>query len=296
MGDGAVVFVQSVACPTCGSRSSAYLRMVSSTEGAAACPRCGREFRYPLPQHYVAQVPPTEQAAYHGRGRMTRYPGLYSRPKEAPRFDLGGMMRAAALPSDAFQRLMVRTDFGHAMVIVILMTLVGTVVAGAVSWALLEELGYYTSNNLWLAVGEALNFGIQIITFFVFAFSAALISKGMFRGRGDYASTATLMGYAFVWFTVFSLATSIVFSTIVVDVMSEQSGTVTASMLALALLFLILLIGLVWLLWMSARAVSVANDISMGEGILTIIIAALLTGTVSFVVGLFVTLPIGISL
>lgn len=270
--------------------------MVSSTEGAAVCPRCGREFRYPLPQHYVAQVPPTEQAAYHGRGRMTRYPGLYSRPKEAPRFDLGGMMRAAALPSDAFQRLMVRTDFGHAMVIVILMTLVGTVVAGAVSWALLEELGYYTSNNLWLAVGEALNFGIQIITFFVFAFSAALISKGMFRGRGDYASTATLMGYAFVWFTVFSLATSIVFSTIVVDVMSEQSGTVTASMLALALLFLILLIGLVWLLWMSARAVSVANDISMGEGILTIIIAALLTGTVSFVVGLFVTLPIGISL
>lgn len=227
---------------------------------------------------------------------MSHYPGLYTRPKERPRFDIGGLMRAAALPSDAFQRLMVSTDFGHAMTIMVMMALIGSLLSGVVSWTLLDELGYYTSNNLWLAVGESLNFGIEILTFFVFSFSAAWISKGAFKGRGDYTSTATLMGYAFVWFSLFSLFNEGAFSTILTDVIYGEGEAVTASLLALAALFLVFLLGLAWLLWISARAVSVANDISLSEGVLTVIIAALVTGVVTMIVNVFVTLPIGIAL
>ncbi len=296
MAEGAVVFVRSVACPKCGLRSSAYLSIVSQTEGAAICPRCGAGFRHPLPQHHVLQVPPAGLTDHRGRGRVTRYPGLYSRPKEAPRFDLGGLMRTAALPSDGFQRLFVRTDFGHAMIVVIMTALVGSIVAGLVSWTLLDELGYYTSNNLWLVVSESMSFSIQIVTFFVFSFSAALISKWMFKGRGDYSATATLMGYAMVWYTAISVSMSVVFATVFMDAISRDDPTVTASVIALGLLFVVLIVGLIWLLWVSARAVSVANDISLGEGVLTIIISSLIVGAVTIAVSLFVTLPIGISL
>ncbi len=296
MAEGAVVFVQSVTCPACGARSSAYLGIASPTEGTMACPRCGVSSRHSLPQHYVPQVPPAGLASYPGRGRMAHYPGLYNRPKETPRFDIGGLLRIAVLPSDGFQRLMVRTDFRHSMVVVIVTAFVGTIIAGLVSWSLLDELGYYTSNNLWLAAAEAVSFAVQLLTFFVFSFAGAFLSKGLFNGRGDYASTASLMGYAFVWYTAFSVVASVVFAGIRSGADSGDYSVVSDSLFALALLFMLVISGLVWLLWVSGRAVSVANDISHGEGALVIIISALIAGVVSIAVSAFVTLPIGISL
>jgi hypothetical protein len=118
----------------------------------------------------------------------------------------------------------------------------------------------------------------------------------MFKGRGDYSATATLMGYAMVWYTAISVSMSVVFATVFMDAISRDDPTVTASVIALGLLFVVLIVGLIWLLWVSARAVSVANDISLGEGVLTIIISSLIVGAVTIAVSLFVKLPIGISL
>lgn len=55
-------------------------------------------------------------------------------------------------------------------------------------------------------------------------------------------------------------------------------------------------LGLTWLLALTGRAVSVANDVSGGEGALSAIIGAIAAGLVSLVVGAVMRLPIGLTL
>jgi di/tricarboxylate transporter len=63
-----------------------------------------------------------------------------------------------------------------------------------------------------------------------------------------------------------------------------------------ALLLVSAILSLIWLLAMTGRAVSVANDISGGEGALSVIIGAIAAGLVSLAVGAVMRLPIGLTL
>ena len=60
-------------------------------------------------------------------------------------------------------------------------------------------------------------------------------------------------------------------------------------------LLVVAFIGLAWLLWISSSAVSVANDVSKGEGALSVILAAIAAGVVYILVGMVMRLPIGLS-
>jgi len=52
------------------------------------------------------------------------------------------------------------------------------------------------------------------------------------------------------------------------------------------------LVGMIWLLVITSRAISVANDISLGEGTLTAILSATAAGLVYLVVESVMSLPL----
>jgi hypothetical protein len=58
------------------------------------------------------------------------------------------------------------------------------------------------------------------------------------------------------------------------------------------LLVIVAFIGMVWLLVIASRAISVANDISLGEGTLTSILSASAAGLIYLVVQTVMSLPL----
>jgi len=302
MPDDRVVHLQSVICPSCGARQSGYALVISEGSGVMTCGKCNAAVTITLPEDSVAQVPPRDFVyPTHPHVHVTHYPGLYDQPKHAPRLDFRDLVRVAYSPTKAFANLYLSTNMQRALSIVLLFSLLSVVASILVTADMGEVLGYSTGDAITMALEGFVTWAVSMLAFLVFSLTAAAVAKGVFGGRGERSATITLLGYAYPAYVLLSIVLLLIFTTgfqglDLTDVNDWSSSELDQAIAAGAVLLLVAFVGLVWLLWVAGKAVSVANDISVGEAVLSAILAAIAAGVVYVLTGQVMRLPMGLFL
>jgi hypothetical protein len=302
MSAGHVVFSSSIRCGRCGRLSSGYLQISVDGNGIATCPSCGATIVQPLERGHISQIPLPRFDPHGGNAaRASRYPGLYAQPKHAPRLDLRNLVGAVFAPKRAMQELYLSTNLGHAMLLVLLSATVYAVVSAAVTGQMSDVIGIGDANAFELLALGALGWIVAVFSFLVFAVVSSIVAHEVFGGRGDKGSTVALTGYCYPWFVLVSVVLltvfTIGFSGLELSNVQDWGGSEMDRAIGWgALLLVSAVLGLIWILSMTGRAVSVANDVSGGEGALCVIVGGIAAGLISLVVGAVMRLPIGLTL
>ncbi len=301
MSVGSVVFVNSVQCPSCGLRTSAYMQVAEGGKGRAACPRCGTVIVQDVPVGSVMQHPP------HGFvepgltvARPSSYAWLYARSKERPRLCLREVLGIALSPTKAFTRIFTCSDLGHALVVVLVFAILSNVVSVLVTESMADVIGYSASDALGVILQGAAGVVVAILSFLVFGVVAAMAAHEVFGGRGDKGSTLTLVAYCYPWFVLLTVVLLTIFTVGFegLDLDRVQRWTDSETQRAIvsgAAMLAVALVGFVWLVWSVAKAVGMANDLRTSSAALCAVLAAVAAGIVSLLVGVFIQLPIGIN-
>jgi len=222
---------------------------------------------------------------------------LYGTPKSHPRFHFMDIARAGLSPSRAFVKLYLTTNMQRAMAIVAVFSIVLVAASVLVSVEMADVIGYDTGDTIQFAGHIFFSWILALLTFMVYSIVAATLAKGVFEGRGDRSSTITLLGYCFPIYVIVSMILFLIFEVgfesvgfmPIGDWTSENLDQVT---LGVIVLVIAAFLGLVWLLVISGRAISVANDISLGEGGLTSILSASVAGVIYLIVQSVMSLPL----
>jgi hypothetical protein len=205
--------------------------------------------------------------------------------------------RVAFSPNKAFVKLYLTTNMQRAMAIVAVFSIVLVATSVLVSVDMADVIGYDAGDAIQFAGHVFFSWALALLTFMIYAITASAIAKGVFEGRGDRSSTIALLGYCFPIYVLVSLILFLIFEVGFESVgfvpigewSSEDVDQVSASVV---LLVMAAFVGLVWLLIISGRAISVANDISLGEGGLTSILSACAAGVVYLIFQSFMSLPL----
>jgi len=295
---GTVAYSEEIICPSCGHKFSGYYAVLSNGQGKTVCPNCHVDILHSLPTHYIPQIPPADfESPEHPHVHHTNYPGLYGQPKSHPRFHFMDIVRASVSPRKAFTKLYLTTNMQRALAIVVVFSMVLVGISVLVSVDMADVIGFNA--------GDALQFGghmfiawlLALLTFMIFTIVSSAIAKGVFGGRGDRSSTISLVGYCFPAYVLVSVILFVIFEFgfesvgfVPLDQWdNEELKQVTVGVL---LLVFAALVGIVWLLILASRAISVANDISLGEGALTSILSASAAGVVYLIAQSIMSLPL----
>ena len=299
---GSVVFVHTIRCPKCGLQTSGYLEAVGDGNGVTTCPRCGAAITQPLPPHPVPQIPPADfHSPAHPHVHISHYPGLYDQPRHAPRLDFRDLVRIFYSPTKAFANLYLSTNLQRALAIVVVFSLASAAGSMLVTADMGKVLGYGTGDAIEMAFQGFVSWIVSVLAFLIFGVTAAAIARSVFGGRGERGMTLTLIGYCYPAYVLLSLLLLSLFNigfqgldlTQVQDWTHEELDQAIA---AGAALVIVAFIGLIGLLWVVSKGISVANDISTGEGAMTSIMAVIIAGIVFVLVGTVMRLPMGLSL
>ncbi len=302
MADERVVYLHDIKCPSCGNSHAGYVQILPDGMGGAMCDKCGATITVPLPRDYVVQLPPKDFAyPTHPHVHVTHYPGLYMQPKHAPRLDFADLVRIAYAPTKAFTNLYLTTNLQRALAIAIVFSILSAIVSILVTADMGEVLGYSTGDALTIAVGGFVSWAVSLLAFLVFGVVAAAVAKGVFGGRGERSATITLIGYTYPAYVLLSIVLLSIFTTgfqglDLTDVHGWSDAELDQAIAAGLVLILVAFFGLAWLLWVVSKAISVANDISSGEGVLTATLSAIAAGVVYVFAGMVMRLPMGLFL
>jgi hypothetical protein len=238
---------------------------------------------YPYP-HYPPRFPPPHPppygVPYYVPWPPTFHPGVYERPEEPSRLDLGGLFKVLFKPKEAFEDLYHHTAPVHgialAIIFIVLFSLFSyAIIAAAVSGITIPSLA---NTNLVLprtartigsmAGGIILNIGIFFIaTSLVYSM---LKSAGNAR-RPDFDKTIGLIGYA--KFPAFLMYISLYFVMGLIlrffnweqisNGMNPNGGPSPLCGIWAVQLILVI-VTFVWGLWVHSHAAAVANDVAFG--------------------------------
>lgn len=301
MEHGSVVYVRRVSCPSCGLTFAGYLDNLGDGTGVVNCPKCNAKVEHALPSHPVEQVPlPGHDSAAHPHMRVSNHPGLYAQAKRSPRLDLADLGRVAYQPTEAFESLYLSTNLQRGLSLVILFSLASAAASTLVTAGAGQLFGYDTRDALLLGLRGFVSWIVTLLAVLVFAVVSAVVARRVYGGRGERGATITLVGYCFPAYVLVSFLLLVIFTVgfqgiDLTDVSGWSGANRDQVLLAAAALVMVALVGLIWLLWIVSEAISVANDISGSEGILTAIIAGIAAGLVYIVAGVAIRLPIGLS-
>ena len=295
-----VTYSHVISCTKCGFMFHGYLEVEPDGTGKAVCPQCGSDIVQALPPDFVPQIPPEDyQDPAHPHVHHTHYPGLYGRPKQHARFDLIDLIKILYKPSKAFQNLYLSTDLRMALALVLVFSMVSVGASILVSVDMADIIGYDAGDALQLGVQAFVSWVLVILSFMVFSVISAGISKGVFGGRGERSATLTLVGYCYPAYVLVNIAVLMIFragfSGLGVDIQDLTFSDLSHVSAGLAALVIAALVGLAWLLVITSRAISVANDTSMGEAGLTSVLSVAASGVIFLTVNAVLRLPLGLS-
>ncbi len=302
MPDERVAHLPNIVCPSCGNGHAGYVQILPDGMGSATCEKCGATISVPLPKHYVEQLPPPDFVyPSHPHVHVSHHPGLYMQPKHAPRLDFADLVRVLFSPTKAFENLYLSTDLQRALALVLVFSVLSTAVSILVTADVGDVLGYSTGDALTMALEGFVSWAVSVLAFLVFSVTAAAVAKGVFGGRGERSATITLIGYSYPAYALLGMALLVIFTTgfgglDLTDVNDWSEAELDQAIAAGAVLLLVAFAGLAWLLWIVGSAISVANDISIGEAVLSAILAAIAAGVVYVFVGMVMRLPMGLFL
>ena len=296
----AVTYSDSVSCPKCGLKFSGYLEVEPDGTGKVVCPKCGSMVTQQLPPDFVPQIPPDDyEDPAHPHVHHTHYPGLYTMSKQPARFDLVDLLKIGFSPEKAFKNLYLSTDLRRALAIVLVFSMLSVAVSILVSVDMADIVGYDARDAIELGVQGFVAWILAILTYMTFSMLASAISKSIFGGRGERGTTMALIGYCYPAYVVVNIAMLLIFkvsfSGIGVGIDELTPSDLDQVTAGLAALVIGAILGLLWLLIITSRAISVANDTSVGEASLTAVLSVAATGIIFLIVSAIVSLPLGLS-
>lgn len=138
------------------------------------------------------------------------------------------------------------------------------------AWSLLKNHVFDQSTVLeW---PEAIQQGSWIFaTLGLIAILGAYFSRRLYSGRGDYRSSFILMSFIAPWELLFVVCFG--------SLSWEPTINLIGSLIVTGAF-------VVWMLWVCGTAISVANDISIGQGVTTALIASYLCGIIIMFTGI----------
>jgi DNA-directed RNA polymerase subunit RPC12/RpoP len=296
----AVTYSDSVSCPKCGLKFPGYLEVESDGTGKIVCPKCGSMVTQQLPSDFVPQVPPDDyEDPAHPHVHHTHYPGLYASPKQPARFDLVDIVKIGFSSEKAFKNLYLSTDLRRALAIVLVFSMLSVAVSILVSVDMADIVGYDARDAIELGIQAFVAWMLAILTYMIFSVLAAAISKGIFGGRGERSTTLALVGYCYPAYVLVNVVMLLIFqvsfSGVGVGIQELTPSDLDQVTVGLAALVVGSILGLLWLLIITSRAISVANDTSVGEASLTAVLSVAATGIIFLIVNALVSLPLGLS-
>ena len=236
-------------------------------------------YPYPPPYQYPYPYPPHLFPSLYGH--------IYEKPPERSRLRFDILPKILFKPKSAFKEIYPHTYKGEGLAMVFVLTLIYIFIQIAFYSANNIIFGSYGSITTNVTDGYALliftvSIPSALITVSLIGFISAKISKEMRGGRDDVDKTIGLLGYAnvvnIVWGSITMVIIHIIF-------MMEFSNDYIALPIGYRIMFGILaLIGFIWSLIVNGYAIAIANNISLGRGIILYFIFSLL---VAFFIMLF---------
>jgi hypothetical protein len=241
---------------------------------------------YPYPQPYYPGYAPIP----------SRHPGVYDKPEQEPFIDFGALFKLLFKPKDTFRELYNHTNAMSGIILVVVFTLISTGYSFAIAAAFFPDLGAdaeeQDEDNPFAGLGETpldnpfwagLSFVLGIVSFVLVALLVHVIVKSSKEAlKPDRDKTIGLLGYAyFPGFVIGFLTTPL--SLMMTDALAAdtEAGAFPTEACGILLAFgVIAIIAFIWELWIQGHAVSVANDTTLGMGVVFIFISGIIIGIV----------------
>lgn len=265
-------------------------------------------YQYPYPYPYPPQYPPMYPAPYpypypYAMGPPpSNHPGVYEKPEEPRRLDLGALVSVLFRPRDAFRDLYGHTDSRMGLMVVVILTIIEGLISLTLSLTVLSE-AESTGFSLYgsLAGGIAVvTFGAGIVTSLamfigVCYFAHALLKSSPTTLRPNLDKTIGLLGYAAMPGLVMGVLNVVVVGSMSAALADPGDTNITAAVGYVILTLVLALVGLIWSLWVQGHAVSVANDAPWGKSALIVFVASILVGIIVFVIAMLIVAIFGLA-
>ncbi len=204
------------------------------------------------------------------------------------------MFKVLVWPKKAFAELYHQTTLREGIIIFILITIFSAIVNLASQLLLPTALfgGYSTLGSfnsevgIYLYIAPIIAIPLGLLMLYLTGWLSAKFTKSIGRGFGDVEKTIGFFGYAAVVGLVVGIIQLIMIGAIILargpipESADEPMGAFENMFAILAFMLIIGVISFIWSLYVYGSAVSVANDVSLGEGVVSYFLASLIIGMI----------------
>ncbi len=240
---------------------------------------------YPYPYYYPYPYP----VPYYPPPSL--YGDLYEKPPEQPRLRLDILPKVMFKPKEAFQEIYPHTTKIQGILAVLFLSIIYTAIQ--IAFYLLSEylVSGWTNYSVWFAgypgflpypiIQFIFSIPIAIISLYLTGYFSAVITREL-RGRRDVDKTIGLLGYGYIVSVVLGFITLIILLSIGPSPFTDQS--LDTIFIFIIVFFILIIINLIWTLWVNGYAIAIANNVSLGRGIVAYFLAQIVVGIIAFLI------------
>ena len=253
---------------------------------------------YPMPYQQPYGTP------MYGAYPPTNHPGVYEKPEETPRFDIGNLLRVRFSPQRAFENLYNHSSAKHGIILAIVFAILSAGISAVLMTSLVGSIDLPEEANTAF-VGETeisvVSLAVSVVLSLVFFLLSAYLIHAFLKGKGVRPSlekTIALTGYAKLPGLIISIVIAFLIPMMLgglpseffdddptndEDAAAEAIGNICG---ITVLIVVVLIVGLIWALWVHGHAAAVANDTNFGTAIGYVFLAWFLVFLIAFAISL----------
>jgi hypothetical protein len=248
---------------------------------------------YPYPYPY----PPPPQF------RPSVYDGLYAQEPETPRLRLDILPKVLFKPKEAFVDIHNHTTKIQGIIMVIIITLI----QASITLLFFFNTGIYSAGYTTPDSSEAftiiflmislIGVPLAVVSLYFVGYLSAIFSREIGGGRNDTDKTIGLLGYGSILTLVMAIIQIALLYLVLGNIANDVDTLEESANLFryLGIVILVAIIGFIWGLWVNGTAVSVANDISVGQGAVSYFLASLIIGFIFGMIGAAIGFTVGFA-
>jgi hypothetical protein len=228
---------------------------------------------YPYQPPYPYPYPPHVFPSLYG--------DIYEKPPGQSRLRFDIIPKIFIKPKNAFKEIYPHTSTSQGLILVFIFTLILILIRIAFYSSYRIIVGSYGSITIFLTEDRLffiimVKIPVALITVSLIGFISAYILRDMDGGKGNVDKTIGLLGYANVISVVWSIITMAIIHIILI---MESSNNYFALPKGFRIMLGILaLIGFIWSLIVNSYAVAIANNVSLGRGMIIYFTLTLMIG------------------
>jgi hypothetical protein len=254
-------------------------------------PYAQQPYGQPYPQPYGAPM----AGAYYPQ---TSHPGVYDRPAETPRLDIGNLIRVLFTPKKAFENLYNHASAMHGILLAVVFAAIGSLVSYILMASIVGDLEIpadadttFIGSTGKSILGSVISIVIAVVVFLLAAYfiHSFLKTKGL---RPSLEKTIALTGYAklpaLLLTMVIALLTPMMLAGLPAELFDDDPSnddtvldeTIGAICGITILIVVVAIVMIIWALWAHGHAAAVANDVNFGTAVGYVLLAWIIVGVI----------------